>query len=281
MLPRVSGLEGSVIYSAEGRTIVEHQPSLNLTIISDLTEYSTAGLHWWSQTYGDIGVAELTWKGVGRFRLEYQFAARTCSLYAFGTCEFVIVFAESITGLRPFFECATCRVRTENLYFCDRRWACRACHDLRYASSRKGGSQRKTERFFELQAELAEGWPPGMSRARYAKLSHELGELSSYVEAHGMHSGLRETDERVLFLKTPREPGVRMRYNPLPKTMEDFRACKEAAKRPGGGRAGARVGFDSPEETYILPKLEPFMTEGEHHLAHLNDPDILINPEDR
>jgi hypothetical protein len=96
-----------------------------------------------------------------------------------------------------------------------------------------------------------------------------------------MHSGLRETDERVLFLKTPREPGVRMRYNPLPKTMEDFRACKEAAKRPGGGRAGARVGFDSPEETYILPKLEPFMTEGEHHLAHLNDPDILINPEDR
>lgn len=75
-------------------------------------------------------------------------------------------------GTRPWFRCPNCGRRVGLLYLRHRRFACRHCQEVAYASQSEDELDRMWRKQSKIEARLREGWrrPKGMRQATFTRL---------------------------------------------------------------------------------------------------------------
>ena len=99
-------------------------------------------------------------------------------------------------GSRPWFKCTRCGGRAQDLYLAHGRFACRACHGLRYRSQSEDDCGRSWRKQRKLEAHLGENWrrPKGMHHATRDRICEAIwacemvreDALAAYVERLGL-----------------------------------------------------------------------------------------------
>lgn len=92
-------------------------------------------------------------------------------------------------GQRPWFACPYCGHRVAIVYLASRRWGCRHCLRVRYASQSEDAIQRTWRRTRKIEARLAggenrpHGKPAGMRWATFDRLQDELAAIEAQRSA--------------------------------------------------------------------------------------------------